>query len=99
MNLPRNIFSQICERLRNGEAVCLDGNRVRLDMVAVLWYKSTCDQCVFNHKDAPNLHAACIATDPDDDIWASIMVPVAEDEVQTIDQLSDLSNKKSHSYH
>lgn len=95
MNLPRNIFSQLCERLRNGEAVCLDGNRVRLDMVAVLWYKSTCDQCVYNHKNAPNLHAACIATDPDDDIWASIMVPVADDEVQTIDQLSLLYNQQT----
>lgn len=95
MNLPRNIFSLLCERLRNGEAVCLDGNRVRLDMVAVLPYKTTCDQCVFNYKAAPNLHAACIATDPDDDIWASIMVPVADDEVQSIDQLNHTINKNT----
>lgn len=94
MNLPRNIFEQLCERLRNGEAVCIDGNRVKLDMVAVLWYKSTCDQCVYNHKDAPNLHAACIATDPDDDIWASIMVPVTEEEVLAIETLNDMLNKK-----
>lgn len=96
MILPRHIFNQLCERLRNGDVVCIDGNRVRLDMVAVLWYKSTCDQCVFNHKDAPNLHAACIATDPDDDIWASIMVPVADDEIQSIDQLNELYNKNNH---
>lgn len=96
MNLPRHIFKQLCERLRNGEAVCIDGNRVKLDMVAVLWYKSTCDQCVFNHKDAPNLHAACIATDPDDDIWASIMVPVTDDEVQAIELQKKLYNKTPH---
>lgn len=96
MNLPRHIFNQLCERLRNGDVVCIDGNRVKLDMVAVLWDKSTCDQCVFNHKDAPNLHAACIATDPDDVIWASIMVPVADDEIQSIDQLNELYNKNNH---
>lgn len=95
MNLPRNIFSQLCKRLRKGEAVCIDGNRVRLDMVAILPYKTTCDQCVFNYIDAPNLHAVCIATDPDDNIWASIMVPVAEDDVQTIDQLSGLYNQQT----
>lgn len=93
MNLPGNIFNQLCERLRNGEVVCIDGNRVKLDMVAVIWDKSTCDQCVFNYKDAPNLHAACIAIDPDDSRWASIMVPVAEQEVQAIDSLNNMLNK------
>ena len=99
MNLPRKTFENICERLRNGEAVTIDGNRVRLDMVAVLWYKSTCDQCVFNQKDTPNLHAACMATDPDDDIWASIMVPVPADEVQPIDLLNEMFNPKNHFNH
>lgn len=96
MNLPRHIFNQLCERLRNGEVVCIDGYRVKLDMVAVLWDKSTCDQCVFNHKDAPNLHAACVATDPDDDIWSSIMVPVAEEEVLAIESLNEMLNKNNH---